>query len=120
MKTTLNFDEFLNETMSTIPGSKSASTDKQILRAAILSELDAINLYEQMAEEAKDSTVKEVLLDVAKEEKTHIGEFQALLKKIDPEYAEELKKGKEEVKNIGYKDDDEDEEDEKAEDKKEE
>jgi rubrerythrin len=109
---TKNFDEFLNETMAAIPGSKNTTSDKQILRTAILAELDAINLYEQMAEEAKNTTVKEVLLDVAKEEKTHIGEFQALLKKLDTEYAEELKNGKEEVKNIDYKNDDDDKEEE--------
>lgn len=112
MGKTKNFDEFLNETMAAIPGSKNTTSDKQILRTAILAELDAINLYEQMAEEAKNTTVKEVLLDVAKEEKTHIGEFQALLKKLDPEYAEELKNGKEEVKNIDYKNDDDDKEEE--------
>ena len=96
MKKTLNFDDFLNETLSTIPGSKNSS-DKQILRAAILAELDTINLYEQMADEANDSKIKDVLLDVAREEKTHIGEFQTLLKEIDEEYAEELKNGKREV-----------------------
>jgi len=37
------------------------------------------------------------LLDIAREEKTHIGELQALLKEIDEEYAEELKNGKREV-----------------------
>jgi len=97
MKKTLNFDDFLNETLSTIPGSKNSSSDKQILRAAILSELDTINLYEQLADEANDSKIKDILLDVAREEKTHIGEFQALLKEIDEEYAEELKNGKREV-----------------------
>lgn len=97
MKKTLNFDDFLNETLSSIPGAKNNSSDKQILRAAILAELDTINLYEQMADEANDSKIKDVLLDVAREEKTHIGEFQALLKEIDEEYADELKNGKREV-----------------------
>ena len=50
-----------------------------------------------MADEANDSKIKDILLDVAREEKTHIGEFQALLKEIDEEYAEELKNGKREV-----------------------
>jgi rubrerythrin len=98
MKKTLNFDDFLNETLSTIPGSKNSSSDKQILRAAILAELDTINLYEQMADEANDRKIKDTLLDVSREEKVHIGEFQTLLKEIDEEYAEELKNGKKEVK----------------------
>ena len=99
MKKTLKFEAFLNETLSAIPGSKNSSSDKQILRAAILAELDTINLYEQMADEANDRKIKDTLLDISREEKTHIGEFQSLLKEIDEEYAEELKKGKKEVKN---------------------
>lgn len=97
MKKTLKFDNFVNETLSSIPGSKNSSSDEQILRAAILAELDTINLYEQMADEASDSKIKETLLNVAREEKTHIGEFQTLLKEIDTEFADELKNGKREV-----------------------
>lgn len=72
--------------------------DKEILRAGIVAELDAINLYEQMAALAQDKKVKKILLDIAKEEKTHVGEFQALLLKRDPEYVKELEAGKKEVK----------------------
>jgi rubrerythrin len=53
--------------------------DKEILRAAIIAELDAVNLYEQMAALAENKHVRMILLDIAKEEKTHVGEFQALL-----------------------------------------
>jgi rubrerythrin len=38
-----------------------------------------------------------VLLDVAREEKTHMGEFQTLLLREDAEQVKELQKGKEEV-----------------------
>ena len=41
--------------------------------------------------------MKRVFEDVAKEEKTHVGEFLALLKILDKEQAEELRKGAEEV-----------------------
>ncbi len=71
--------------------------DKEILRAGMLAELDAVNLYEQMAHMTNNGDLKKVLMDVAKEEKTHIGEFQALLLKYDNEQVEELKAGKEEV-----------------------
>lgn len=67
--------------------------DKEILRAAIIAELDAVNLYEQMANLTKDDSIKAVLLDVAKEEKTHIGEFQALLLQFDPQQKKELESG---------------------------
>jgi len=73
-------------------------TDIEILRAGIIAELDAINLYEQMAALAQDQGIKEILLDIAKEEKTHVGEFQALLLEKDPEQARELEAGRKEVK----------------------
>ncbi len=81
-------------------GKKGRDRDLQILRAAIIAELDAINLYEQMAELAEDEGLKMVLRDVAEEEKTHFGEFQALLLKFDPGQEKELKKGMEEVREI--------------------
>ena len=38
-----------------------------------------------------------MLLDVTREEKTHVGEFQALLLRDDAEQVEELEHGKKEV-----------------------
>jgi rubrerythrin len=75
-------------------------TDKEILRLGMMAELDAVSLYEQLAKQTKDSNIKKILLDIAKEEKTHIGEFQALLLKLDKEQVEELKKGEKEVKEL--------------------
>lgn len=72
--------------------------DLEILRAGIIAELDAINLYSQMAALAQDENIKKMLLDIAKEEKTHVGEFQALLLNRDKEQKEELEVGREEVK----------------------
>jgi len=71
--------------------------DKEILRAAIIAELDAANLYEQMASLTKNNNIKVVLLDVAKEEKMHIGEFQALLLRFDPQQKRELEEGAKEA-----------------------
>jgi len=71
--------------------------DKEILRAGIIAELDAVNLYEQMAALAKNADIRAVLMDVAKEEKTHIGEFQALLLRFDAQQKEELEAGAKEV-----------------------
>ncbi|MDP3030338.1 MAG: ferritin family protein [Deltaproteobacteria bacterium] len=76
---------------------KAKDLDKEILRAAIIAELDAINLYEQMAALTQNKNLKKILLDVAREEKTHVGEFQALLLKEDKEQAEELEEGRKEV-----------------------
>ena len=72
--------------------------DAEILRIGIIAELDAVNLYEQMAAVAQDPNIKAILLDIAKEEKTHVGEFQALLLNRDKQQVEELEAGKKEVK----------------------
>ena len=79
------------------------SLDKEILRTAIMAEMDAINLYEQMAGLTQNEDLRKVLLDVAKEEKTHVGEFHAMLLRLDPEQAKELKKGKTEVDEMTEK-----------------
>lgn len=76
---------------------KKGDVDKEILRVGMIAELDAVSLYEQLAAIIDDRKIKEVLLDIAKEEKTHVGEFQALLLKLDKEQETELKKGKMEV-----------------------
>jgi rubrerythrin len=75
-------------------------TDKEILRAGVIAELDAINLYEQMAAMAKDKNLKKILLDIAKEEKTHVGEFLTLLLGKDREQEVELEEGKKEVEEL--------------------
>jgi len=75
-------------------------TDKEILRTGVIAELDAINLYEQMAAMTKNNDIKKILLDIAKEEKTHVGEFLTLLLKKDGEQAVELEQGKKEVEEL--------------------
>jgi len=77
--------------------------DKEILRVGLIAELDAINLYEQMANMAGNENVRKVLLDIAREEKTHVGEFLALLLKLDGEAVKELEKGKEEIEELTEK-----------------
>ena len=74
--------------------------DKEILRAAIIGELDAINLYEEFANMTDNEDLKAVLQDIAEEEKTHVGEFQTMLLRIDKEQAVELEKGKKEVEEL--------------------
>jgi len=77
-----------------------ADLNKEILRVAIIAELDAVNLYEQLAALTDDPKIRAVFLDVAKEEKTHVGEFQAMLLRLDPEQVQELAHGQKEVKEL--------------------
>ena len=74
--------------------------DKEILRVGIIAELDAVSLYEQLAAMTANKNIKAILLDIAKEEKTHVGEFQALLLRLDREQNKELEEGKKEVKEL--------------------
>ncbi len=74
--------------------------DLEILRVGLIAELDAINLYEQLAAVTENEKIKAVLLDIAKEEKTHVGEFLALLLTMDQEQKEELEEGKREVEEL--------------------
>ncbi len=79
---------------------KKEDIDKEILRLGMIAELDAVSLYEQLAEMTSNKTIKKVMLDVAREEKTHVGEFQALLLELDKEQVKELEKGKKEVEEL--------------------
>jgi rubrerythrin len=79
---------------------KKEDMDKEILRTAMIAELDAISLYEQMADMTRNKKIRKLLLDVAREEKTHVGEFQALLLIEDKEQGKELEEGKEEVEEL--------------------
>jgi len=121
-----NFEEFIkiNELLAISPidlkSVDKGDKDKEILRLAIISELDAVSLYEQFSENSTNPKIKKTFLDIAKEEKTHVGEFQALLKELDPEYKKELKNGKKEVMELNDKDEDQDESDDDVEDKEEE
>jgi len=90
--------ESLNEILSEIPTEvDDKNIDKEILRAGIIAEMDAINLYEQFAGRTKNKRLKEMLLDIAKEEKTHVGEFESFLLSLDKEQEDELKNGEKEL-----------------------
>lgn len=59
----------------------------------MMAELDAINMYLQFAEALEDERFRKLFLDVAREEKTHLGEFLAALREVDEEQARELEEG---------------------------
>jgi len=83
-----------------VPKKLSKDEIVEALRLAIIAELDAINLYMQLARSIDDERIKKVFEDIAGEEKTHVGEFLALLKMLDKEQAKELEKGEREVKEL--------------------
>ncbi|MCE5295544.1 MAG: rubrerythrin [Euryarchaeota archaeon] len=79
---------------------KQGDIEREALRISIIAELDAISLYEQLADMVGKEDMRKVFLDVAKEEKTHVGEFQAMLLKYDKDQAKELENGRKEVEEL--------------------
>ncbi len=79
---------------------KKEELNRVILRAAIIGELDAINLYEEMAALTDNEDIRKVMLDIAREEKAHVGEFQTLLLRLDQEQVQELEQGRKEVEEL--------------------
>jgi rubrerythrin len=79
---------------------KKENRNQVILRAAIIAELDAINLYVQMAAQTDDADIQKVLLDIAREEKTHVGEFETMLLRFDAEQVKEHEHAKKEIKEL--------------------
>ncbi len=48
----------------------------------------------------KNENIRKVLLEIAKEEKTHVGELQALLLRDDGEQGKELEEGTKDVEDL--------------------
>ena len=78
-------------------------TKEELVRAIrfmIAAEYEAIQLYQQTAESTDNKLAKEVLLDIADEEKEHAGEFLRLLRELEPEEEKFYKEGYEEVEEM--------------------
>ena len=67
------------------------------IRFMIAAEYEAVQLYMQLAESIDDKLAKEVLEDIANEERVHAGEFLRLLKHLAPDEEGFYKEGAEEV-----------------------
>ncbi len=75
-------------------------TKDELIRAIrynMAAEFEAIQLYMQLADATDDPLAKEVLKDIADEEKVHAGEFYRLLMELDPKEGEFYRKGMSEV-----------------------
>jgi len=78
-------------------------THEELVRAIrfmIAAEYEAIQLYQQTAESTDNELAKEVLFDIADEEKEHAGEFLRLLRELDPDEEKFYKEGYEEVEEM--------------------
>jgi len=80
--------------------SKEFTSDTQMLNLAIMAEYDAITFYQQLASKCKSKNVRDLFLDVAREEKIHVGEFEGMLKELDPDHKKATKEGEDELDEI--------------------
>jgi rubrerythrin len=53
-----------------------------------------------MAALTDNEDIRKVMLDIAREEMAHVGEFQTLLLRLDPEQVKELEQGRKEVEEL--------------------
>lgn len=67
------------------------------IRFMVAAEYEAVQLYMQLAESTDDKLAKEVLIDIADEERVHAGEFLRLLKHLAPDEEKFYDEGAEEV-----------------------
>ena len=70
------------------------------IRFSIAAEYEAIQLYEQLAESTDNELAKKVLLDIAREEIVHAGEFLRLLKELQPDEEANYGEGTKEVEEM--------------------
>jgi rubrerythrin len=87
---------------STLSAGKKVSQEELIraIRFFISAEYEAIQLYEEIAEATENKLAREVLYDIAREEKIHAGEFLRLLKELDKEEEKFYKDGEKEVEEM--------------------
>lgn len=93
--------EFVNPFTGLAPGRK--MTDSELLRALRLdlaAELEAIHLYMAHADATDNELAKEVLVDIANEERVHAGEFQRLISILAEDEKAFLAQGADEVDDV--------------------
>lgn len=93
--------EFSNPFIGNVPSRK--ITLGELIRALRLdtaAELEATHLYVAQAEATDNELARKVLIDIANEERVHVGEFQRLIAILDPEEDVFLAEGAGEVNDM--------------------
>ena len=82
-------------------------TKEELIRAIrfmVAAEYEAVQMYMQLAESTNNKLAKDVLKDIADEERVHAGEFLRLLHELAPDekkfYAEGAEEVEEEIKKM--------------------
>ena len=93
--------EFVNPFSGKVPERK--LTKQELIRAIrlnIAAEHEAVHLYMAHAEAIDDPLAKEVLVDIANEEREHIGEFTKLLEILTGDEQDWTDNGRREVEEM--------------------
>jgi len=77
--------EFVNPFVGMVPRKMTKEELIRAIRLNITAEHEAVHLYMAHADATDDPLAKKVLIDVANEERVHIGEFQRLLSILAPD-----------------------------------
>jgi rubrerythrin len=83
-------------------------TNEELIRAIrlnVAAEQEAIHLYMAHADATDHSLAKKVLIDIANEEREHVGEFMRLLEILTGDEEQWLDAGRDEVDELASEDD---------------
>ncbi len=78
-------------------------TEQELVRAirfSIASEFEAIQLYEQLRDSIENEEAKKLLIEIAGDEKEHVGNFLRLLKLLAPDEENYYKDGWDEGEEV--------------------
>lgn len=78
-------------------------SESELIRAVrfmISAEYEAVQLYMQLAESTDNELARDVLIDIADEERVHAGEFYRLLMELAPDEQKFYDSGTEEVEEM--------------------
>lgn len=78
-------------------------TKEELIRAirfSLASELEAIQIYEQLRDSIDNANAKKLLEEIAHDEKVHVGNFAHLIKVLSPDDAQDFEEGIVEAKEI--------------------
>ena len=90
--------EFVNPFSGTVPDRKLTRAELiRAIRLNVAAEHEAIHLYMAHADATDHPLAKQVLIDIANEEREHVGEFNRLLEILTGDEAQWLAEGREEV-----------------------
>ena len=92
--------EFVNPFAGMVPRKLNKSELIRAIRLNVAAEHEAVHAYTAHADATDDELAKKVLMDIADEERVHVGEFMELLRRLAPGEAKLLEKGREEVEEM--------------------